>query len=370
MHSKINVLIIFGGKSTEHEVSVRSARSIYNALDPEKYRVIPVGIAKNGAWVKGETVQKVLESGSRIEEIADRTAILPDPNSRQLVNLSHNLPAGKSGNIDVVFPVLHGPLGEDGTIQGLLELANLPYVGCGVLASALGMDKVLQKEIMIQNQIPVVDYYWFTKSAWQKNQPEILANIKTRFKDKFPLFVKPPNSGSSVGVSKVRSQNELIKAIDTASLYDRKILVEQGIEGAREIETSVLGNDNPEVSVCGEIRPKAEFYDYDAKYTRDDTDLVIPADLTPELSHKVRDIARRAFLAIDGAGMVRADFFVNSKTGRVWLNELNTIPGFTSISMYPKLWEKSGVTFTELVDRLITLARERWQEKQKLKTSK
>jgi len=373
MAGKINVILLFGGKSTEHEVSVRSARSIHNALDKNKYHVIPVGITKNGSWVRGEEVLHVLKSGSQIRQLSGRTTILPDPNLRQLVNLSGSkavIPQGDGEDINVVFPVLHGTYGEDGTIQGLLELANIAYVGCNVLSSALGMDKVKQKEIFRQYGIPVVNFLWFKKSVWKSKKNEVLDAIERHFKENYPLFIKPPNNGSSVGITKAHDKKELISGIEVATKYDSKILVEQGMEGTSEIEVSVLGNDDPVASACGEVIPKAEFYDYDAKYIRDDTELNIPADLKPELSDKVRRIACDAFLAMDGSGMARADFFVNKNSNEVWLNELNTIPGFTPISMYPKLWEYSGIPYNKLVDRLIRLGIERWKEKQEIRTSK
>jgi D-alanine-D-alanine ligase len=369
MAHKINLILLLGGRSTEHEVSVRSARSIYNALDPKKYTVIPVGITKEGRWIQGGSVLKTLQSGEVVKKTTDTTTILPDPTVGTLISLN-----GKNGItggevVNVVFPVLHGSYGEDGTIQGLLELANIPYIGCGVLASAIGMDKVKQKEVLRQYGIPIVPYLWFGTHTWKKNKEMLLAAIASTFKGIYPLFVKPPNSGSSVGVSKAHNEKELIKGIDDASQYDTKVLIEQGIEGASEIEVSVLGNHEPKASVCGEILPVAEFYDYDAKYVRNDTGLQIPAEMPEELSTKVRQIACDAFMAIDGAGMARVDFFVNKKTGQIWVNELNTIPGFTDISMYPKLWEHSGVGYVELVDTLISLALETWKEKQSVKRS-
>jgi D-alanine-D-alanine ligase len=373
MANKINLILLFGGKSTEHEVSVKSARSIYQALDPDKYRVIPVGITKKGSWVKGKAVDLVLASGSQVDELPQKTSIMPDPNIRSLVSLNQTREItvnSADAAINVVFPVMHGIYGEDGTIQGLLEMANLAYVGCGVLGSALGMDKIKQKEILAFNKIPVVPYFWFKKTGWLANPKKVITDIETRFKSFYPLFTKPANTGSSVGITKVHNRDELIKGIEESAQYDTKILVEKGMENIREIETSILGNDEISVSVCGEIRPQAEFYDYDAKYVRDDTGLVIPAKLPKKVSDKVRDLAKKAFIAIDGSGMARADFFVTRKTHRIYLNELNTIPGFTDISMYPKLWEKSGITYNKLVDRLITLAIEKWNQKQQIRTSK
>jgi len=366
---KITVILEFGGKSTEHEVSIRSAKSIYDALDKKKYNVVLIGITKKGTWVGGDAAFKAIQSGNKLMDGKSNNILLPDPTSPRLVK-SNLAKISKTNSLQVVFPVLHGPMGEDGTIQGLLEMANIAYVGCGVLSSALGMDKVKQKEIMQQYKIPVVEYFWFKKNEWEIDSKTVMDKVEKRFKNFYPLFVKPANSGSSVGINKAHNRKELKDDIGEALEYDIKILVEKGIEGASEIETSVLGNDDPVVSECGEIIPREEFYSYDAKYILDNTQLIIPAKLSKKLSKKVRETARRAFMAIDGSGMARADFFVNKKTGRVWLNELNTIPGFTSISMYPKLWEYSGVSYKELVDRLIGLAIERWKSKQKIKTSK
>jgi len=371
MAGLINLILLFGGKSTEHEVSIRSARSIYNALDPKKYHVTLVGITKRGTWVRGKEVEKILTSGSVVGELPGKTTILPDPTVGKLVSLNTSKNTAISNEtINVVFPVLHGQFGEDGTIQGLLELANIPYVGCGVLSSALGMDKVKQKEVLRQYGIPIVDFLYFRKSVWEKKRQAVLDAISNHFHGVYPLFVKPPNNGSSVGIKKAHNEKELIQGIEEAKKFDVKILIEKGMEGTSEIEVSVLGNDEPKASVCGEIIPTAEFYDYDAKYTRDDTKLVIPAGLTKELSDKVRSIACDTFIALDGSGMARVDFFVNKKTNEVWVNELNSIPGFTSISMYPKLWEYSGIPYPKLVDELVSLAVERWKEKQDITTTK
>jgi len=369
MAHKINLILLLGGRSTEHEVSVKSARSIYNALDPKKYNVIPVGITKEGRWIQGESVTKTLMSGEAVVKTDNAATILPDPTVNTLVSLNGKRGIQSGESVHIIFPVLHGSYGEDGTIQGLLELANIPYVGCGVLSSALGMDKVKQKEIFRQYGIPVVPYLWFGVHTWKRDRNMLRNAIASTFHGIYPLFVKPPNSGSSVGVSKAHNEKELIKGIDAAFMYDTKVLIEQGMEGVSEIEVSVLGNHEPKASVCGEIIPKAEFYDYDAKYVRKDTDVRIPADLPPELSTKVRQMACDAFMALDGAGMARVDFFVNKTTGQIWVSEVNTIPGFTEISMYPKLWEYSGVGYTELVDTLVSLGIESWKEKQTIKRS-
>jgi D-alanine-D-alanine ligase len=366
---KTDVILVFGGKSTEHEVSIRSAKSVYDALDKNRYNVIPVGITKKGAWIGGEMALKSLMTGSSLLSGKSNNIMLPDPTSRYLQKQDKPDLAG-SRPVQVVFPVLHGLYGEDGTIQGLFELANIAYVGCGVLSSALGMDKVKQKEIMRLNKIPVVKYIYFYQKNWSHDAKDVISKTDKYFKREYPLFVKPANSGSSVGITKVHNAGELEEGLAEAFLYDWKVLIEKGMEGKSEIETSVLGNDNPEVSVCGEVVPEEEFYSYEAKYILDNTKLLIPADISKELSDKIRNIARQAYIAIEGAGMARADFFADKKTNQVWLNELNTIPGFTSISMYPKLWEYSGLPYNKLVDKLIELALEKWQEKQKLKTTK
>jgi len=365
---KITVILIFGGKSTEHEVSIKSAKSIYESLDKNKYNPVLIGITKKGSWIGGKQAEKALKTGSKLQDGKSNNLLLPDPTSPHLIKSNIDLISDE--NPKVVFPVLHGLMGEDGTLQGLLEMANIAYVGCGVLASALGMDKVKQKEIMKQYDIKVVEYLWFKKTEWKKNKKSVLKSINEKFNNKYPLFVKPANSGSSVGVYKAHNRKELEIYVKTAMNFDQKILIEKGMEGVSEIEVSILGNNEPIVSVCGEIIPQEEFYSYEAKYLLNNTVLQIPAQIDKKLSSKIQDIARRAFLAIDGSGMSRADFFVNRKSKEVWLNELNTIPGFTSISMYPKLWEYSGISYKKLVDILIELALERWKNKQSIKTSK
>lgn len=369
MAHKTNLILLFGGRSTEHEVSVKSARSIYNALDPKKYTVIPVGITKEGRWIQGESVVKTLKSGGSVVKTDNAATILPDPTVNTLMSLNGKQGIKSGETVNIVFPVLHGSYGEDGTIQGLLELANIPYVGCGVLSSALGMDKVKQKEVFRQYGIPVVPYLWFGVHTWKRDKEMLLKAIASTFHGTYPLFVKPPNSGSSVGVTKAHNEKELIEGITLASLYDVKVLIEQGMEGISEIEVSVLGNHEPKASVCGEMIPKNEFYDYEAKYIRNDTELKIPSIMPEELATKIRQIACDAFMAIDGAGMARVDFFVNKTTGQIWVSEVNTIPGFTDISMYPKLWEYSGIGYTELVDMLVSLGMETWKEKQTIKRS-
>ncbi|HXW16446.1 MAG TPA: D-alanine--D-alanine ligase family protein [Terriglobia bacterium] len=358
MTKKIHVGILFGGRSGEHDVSLQSAASVIDALDPAKYEIVPIGITREGHWRAGsgilQPLAEVLESGKPITPSVD-------PTGPKLLLLASSLPSTNSlPALDVVFPVLHGTFGEDGTVQGLLELADIPYVGAGVLASAAGMDKDVMKRLFRDADLPVVPWELILRSEWQSDPHAIRRRIEKELR--YPLFVKPVNGGSSVGISKVHDRFELAAALDLAGQYDRKILVEKGI-GAREIECSVLGNDHPQASVPGEVLPVNEFYDYEAKYIKEGSVLVIPAQLTPRQAEQVQDVAIRAFQAVDGAGMGRVDFLLDRKTGRVYLNEINTIPGFTSISMYPKLWEASGIPYSQLLDRLIDLALERHREK-------
>jgi D-alanine-D-alanine ligase len=365
---KLKVGIIFGGRSGEHEVSFCSASSIMKAINRNKYTVVPIGITKGGRWISPQESALALESG-KIEG-KNTVILLNDPAGKILISIDNHQEFKKEtweGKLDVIFPVLHGPYGEDGTIQGLLELADIPYVGAGVAASAVSMDKELMKTIFKQKSLPVLKWLTIKRKDWQKDKEEILSLIQNTFE--YPLFVKPTNLGSSVGITKVHRKEELEKAIDLASSYDRKILIEEGLEGAREIECSVLGNDEPQTSVVGEVKPAREFYDYDSKYIDQATQLIVPADLPENVSEKVRKIALCAFKAIDAAGMARVDFFVTKKENKIYLNEINTIPGFTSVSMYPRLWEASGVSYPELIDRLIQMALERYQDKKQNKTS-
>ena len=358
---RLRVGVLFGGRSGEHEVSLASAASVIKGLDPEKYEAVPIGISKEGHWLVGAGAQKmlpeVLKSGHRV--------VLPaDPGAASLVPLGDSR-AG-SLRVDVVFPVLHGTFGEDGTVQGLLELAGLPYIGAGVLASAVGMDKDVQKRLYKQAGLPVVVWLAAPRADWEKSRGKVLQDVAKKFR--FPLFVKPATLGSSVGMTKVHQRKELPAALDLAGEFAQKILVERAIVG-REIEVSVLGNADPKASVPGEIVPHREFYDYAAKYLEEGTKLIIPAKLTGAQTRRIQNYAVRAFQAIDCTGMARVDFFLEKRTGRALLNEVNTIPGFTSISMYPKLWEASGLSFRELVDRLIELALEQHAEKARTKYS-
>ena len=358
MNCKIRVGILFGGRSGEHDVSLQSAASVIKALDVAKYEILPIGITREGHWRVGsgavQLLPQVLESGDPVTPSVD-------PAGPKLLPLTRSVPAPNSRpEVDVVFPILHGTFGEDGTVQGLLELADVPYVGAGVLASAAGMDKDVMKRLFRDAGLPVVPWELILRSDWESHPVAVRKRIEKSLR--YPLFVKPVNMGSSVGISKVHARRELAAALNLAAQYDRKILVEKGID-AREIECSVLGNDHPQASVPGEVVPVNEFYDYEAKYIKEGSELVIPARLTARQTKQVREVAIRAFQAIDGAGMGRVDFLLDRKTGKVYLNEINTIPGFTSISMYPKLWEASGIPYPQLLDRLIELALERYQEK-------
>ena len=363
--SKLRVGILFGGRSGEHEVSLASAASVIRALDPEKYEAVPIGSTKEGRWLVGAGAQKllpeVLKSGERV--------VLPaDPSAASLLPVA---PAGSRQesqgiHVDVMFPVLHGTFGEDGTVQGLLELAGLPYVGAGVLASSVGMDKDVQKRLFEYAGLPIVPFVAVSRKEWEREPKRTLAKIQKALR--YPLFVKPATLGSSVGMTRVAKAKELPAALNLAAEFALKIIVEKAVN-AREIEVSVLGNDDPKASIPGEIVPHREYYDYTAKYLEEGTRLEIPAKLTRAQAKKIQEYAIRAFRAIDGTGMARADFFVDKKTSRIFINELNTIPGFTSISMYPKMWEASGISYKELIDRLIQLALELHAEKARTKYS-
>ncbi|HUJ30589.1 MAG TPA: D-alanine--D-alanine ligase family protein [Candidatus Acidoferrum sp.] len=359
---RLRVGVLFGGRSGEHEVSLASAASVIRALDPEKYEAVPIGISKDGRWLVGTGAQKMLPD---VLKSGERVVLPPDPSAAALVPLG---PATghPSVMVDVVFPVLHGTFGEDGTVQGLLELAGLPYVGAGVLGSAVGMDKDLQKRLFEQEGLPVVPFLAVRRSEWEKDRAGVVNRIQKQFR--FPIFVKPATLGSSVGMTRVTKASEIASAMDTAAEFALKIVVERGVIG-REIEVSVLGNDDVHASIPGEIVPHRDFYDYTAKYLEQGTRLVIPAELTKKQIRQFQDYAVRAFRAIDGTGMARCDFFLEKRTGRIYVNELNTIPGFTSISMYPKLWEASGLPYPQLIDRLIQLALDLHREKSRTKYS-
>jgi D-alanine-D-alanine ligase len=361
-NKRLRVGVIFGGRSGEHEVSLASAASVIRALDPEKYEAVPIGITKDGRWLVGTGAQKLLPE---VLKSGERVLLPPDPTSAALVPI---VPSAEhpAVSVDVVFPVLHGTFGEDGTVQGLLELAGLPYVGAGVLASAVGMDKDVQKRLFAEAKLPIVPFIAVRRSEWERDRVNVIRLVKKKFR--FPVFVKPATLGSSVGMTRVKSPHELSAALDLAAEYALKILVERCVT-AREIEVSVLGNDDVRASIPGEILPHREFYDYRAKYLEQGTQLLIPAPLTKKQIATFQDFAVRAFRAIEGTGMARCDFFLEKKTGKIFVNELNTIPGFTSISMYPKMWEASGLPYPQLIDRLIELAFELHREKARTKYS-
>jgi len=370
---KIRLGILFGGRSGEHEVSLISAAAVMGALDPEKYEVVPVGITREGRWRVGPKAFGLLTEATG-ENLARRTASLQtvledgqavtpsvDPTGPKLLSLANSARAANARpEVDVIFPVLHGTFGEDGTIQGLLELADVPYVGAGVLASAAGMDKDVMKRLFRDAGLPVVPWELVLRPEWEADPERVRTRIEKRLR--YPMFIKPANLGSSVGITKVHKPAEFQAGMDLAAQYDRKILVEKAVE-AREIECAVLGNDKPEASVPGEIVPVNEFYDYEAKYVKEGSELLVPARLSPRQTKRVQELAVRAFKAVDCAGMGRVDFLLDRKYGKLFVLEINTIPGFTSISMYPKLWEASGVPYSKLLDRLVELALERHRDK-------
>jgi D-alanine-D-alanine ligase len=358
-NKRLRVGVIFGGRSGEHEVSLASAASVIRALDPEKYEAVPIGIGKDGRWFIGTPAQKMLPDVLRQ---GHRVMLSADPSVGALLPLEER--AAGSQRVDVIFPVLHGTFGEDGTVQGLLDLAGLPYVGSGVIGSAVGMDKDMAKRLFVQARLPVVDFLAVLRSEWESGRERVLKAVAKKFR--FPVFVKPATLGSSVGMTKVHKREELPAALDVAAEFAQKILVERNIRG-REIEVSVLGNDAPEASIPGEIIPHREFYDYTAKYLEEGTRLEIPAKLSKAQVRKFQEYAVRAFRCLECRGMARVDFFLEKPSGRIYLNEINTIPGFTSISMYPKLWEASGIPYRELIDRLIQLALAENREKQRTK---
>ncbi|MDI7274790.1 MAG: D-alanine--D-alanine ligase [Anaerolineae bacterium] len=366
---KVRVAVIFGGRSGEHEVSLISARSVMNAMDKEKYEIHPVGITRSGRWLPGGDPMLALQSGQADRPILDsghapgsgRELAVPGERGALVPGTEE----ASFPEVDVVFPVLHGPYGEDGTLQGLLEMADIAYVGAGVLGSALGMDKVAMKDVFRARGLPVADYVHLLVRDWTASPAEWIDRIEAELG--YPCFVKPANLGSSVGITKAHDRGELVQGLDDAAQYDRKLLVERGIN-AREIEVSVLGNDDPEASVPGEVVPSNEFYDYAAKYLDGLSELLIPAPLSAEQTRRAQELAVRAFKALDCAGMARVDFLLCRDTGQLYINELNTIPGFTSISMYPKLWEASGLPYPRLIDRLIELAIERHEERKRLRT--
>jgi D-alanine-D-alanine ligase len=375
---KLRVGVIYGGRSGEHEVSLASAAAVFQNLDPERYEAVPIRIEKDGRWILPDRAPSLVSAAEVIHSsvakldsssVSREAHLVAHPGSDTLMTIDrHQAQPVVSGlGLDVVFPVLHGPYGEDGTVQGLLELANVPYVGAGVLASAVGMDKATMKLVFTAKGLPVGDYEVVLKRDWQRDERAVMNTVVNRLG--FPMFVKPANLGSSVGISKARHATELRTAIDLAAEFDRKIVIEAAIPLAREIECAVLGNDEPEASVPGEIIPGREFYDYEAKYLDDSSKTLIPAPLTEAQTVEVRTLAIGAFKAVDCSGMARVDFLLAGDSGVLFVNEVNTIPGFTTISMYSKMWAASGLPYPKLVDRLIALALDRHAEKQQLRTS-
>jgi len=402
---KLRVGILFGGRSGEHEVSLLSAASVFNAIDKTKYEVVPIGITKEGRWLTAADAERLLqgkggaESGSQTHlsqshlsqahlragdpEATPGAAVLargeavmvpPEPQRQPGSLTPFQTEAGltrrvsdRAINVDIIFPVLHGTFGEDGTIQGLLELADIPYVGAGVLGSAAGMDKDVMKSLFLAAGLPIVKHVTVLRSAWEAEPKKIQKLVESQLK--YPVFVKPANLGSSVGISKAHDRKELGPAIEEAAKFDRKIVIEEGVGGkkqkAREIECSVLGNDKPEASVPGEIVPGKEFYDYTAKYVDEGSQLIIPAKLSKTETRKIQQLAISAFKAVDCSGLARVDFLMDPKNRKIYLNEINTMPGFTAISMYPKLWAASGLAYPDLIERLIRLGQERHEEKKR-----
>ncbi len=356
--TQTTLAILFGGRSGEHEVSLMSARSVLAVLDRTRYNVIEVGITHEGAWLTGKDGLAAFEQGQT--EALLPASLHPDPTCPGLY-VTRNGQTEKYADVDVYFPVLHGTYGEDGTMQGLLEMADVAYVGANVLHAAVGMDKGIFKDVMRANNVPVVEGVIVLRSQIEKDIESVVQRAEAV--GAYPLFVKPANMGSSVGVTKCRSRGDLMEGLMEAAQYDRRILIERGINNPREIEIAVLGNDDPLASVAGEIIPGADFYSYDAKYVLDSSQPVIPAALTETQAQQIKEIAIRAYQAVDGCGMSRVDFLLDPQTGEFFLNEINTIPGFTSISMYPKLWEASGLPYAALVDRLIELALARKAER-------
>ncbi|HET6670081.1 MAG TPA: D-alanine--D-alanine ligase family protein [Pyrinomonadaceae bacterium] len=375
MANKLRVGVVFGGRSGEHEISIRSATAVIEAIDQKKYEVIPIAITKEGKWLAPAAAAALLPGSAKarlssniVANHSGDVAILGDPSHQGLTKLTPTERESASQTLDVVFPVLHGPYGEDGTLQGLLEMADIPYVGCGVVASACGMDKVAMKMLFAQAGLPLCKYVWFLRSEWQKEQPKVLHRVVREIG--FPCFVKPANLGSSVGISKAADRPSLVKAIDLAAEYDRKVIVEE-LVNARELECAVLGNDQPEASLPGEYvvyDEAARFLDYTEKYaSTGHVQFVVPAPVSKALSAKIQRLAKKAFQSVDGAGLARVDFFLTRDTKELLVNELNTLPGLTEVSGYPKMWAASGLTFPRLLEKLIELAFERHRDKLKTK---
>jgi D-alanine-D-alanine ligase len=391
---KLRVGILFGGRSGEHEVSLLSAASVFNAIDKNKYEVVPIGITKDGRWLTAADAERLLQGkgvnepsqthlragdpeatpGATILARGEAVIVPPEPHRQSGSLTPFQTEAGlarrvsdRAINVDIIFPVLHGTFGEDGTIQGLLELADIAYVGAGVLGSAAGMDKDIMKSLFLAARLPIVKHVTILRSTWEVEPKKVQKLVENKLK--YPAFVKPANLGSSVGISKAHDRKELGPAIEEAAKFDRKIVIEEGVGGkkqkAREIECSVLGNDKPAASLPGEIVPGKEFYDYTAKYVDEGSQLIIPAKLSKAETKKIQQLAISAFQAVDCSGLARVDFLMDPKNRKIYLNEINTMPGFTAISMYPKLWAASGLAYPELIDRLIRLGQERHEEKKR-----
>jgi D-alanine-D-alanine ligase len=391
MTKKLRVGILFGGRSGEHEISLLSAASVFKAIDKAKYEVVPIGITKDGRWLTSTDAERLLTGkplgherhlragdpdatpSAAVLQSGEAVVVPPEPHKpgTSMTPFQSDAPARRASdraiNVDIIFPVLHGTFGEDGTIQGLLELADIPYVGAGVLGSAAGMDKDIMKSLFRAAGLPIVKHVTLLRSEWESASKKVQKLVESKLK--YPIFVKPANLGSSVGISKARDRKELGPAIDEAAKFDRKIVIEEGVGGkkqkAREIECSVLGNDKAEASVPGEIVPSAEFYDYSAKYLDEGSQLIIPAKLAKSETKQFQQLAIAAFRAVDCSGLARVDFLMDPKSRKIYLNEINTMPGFTSISMYPKLWAASGVTYPKLIECLIQLGLDRHREKKK-----
>jgi D-alanine-D-alanine ligase len=355
---KTKLGLLYGGKSAEHKVSMQTALAVIKALDLEKFEIHPIYITVQGEWINGPQLYAPVDNVKELE-FSNSEQLPPSSLAPSLFEAER----GTSTQLDVIFPLLHGPNGEDGTVQGMLELLNLPYVGNGVLASAAGMDKVIMKNVFAQAGLAQVNYVAFIRSEWEKAKEEIYNKVEVELG--YPCFVKPANLGSSVGISKCKNKEELEAAFVEAFQFDRKVIIEEGVV-AREIEVGILGNDEPKCSVAGEIVPKKDFYDYTAKYEDGNTALIIPADITKEEYEQISEMAIKSFKALDCSGLVRADFFL-TKDGKALINEVNTMPGFTPVSMFPLLWKHTGVEYPKLIERLVELAKERHAEKQNIK---
>ncbi|KUO76581.1 MAG: D-alanine--D-alanine ligase [Desulfosporosinus sp. BRH_c37] len=362
---KLKVVLLFGGRSGEHEVSLNSAQSVFKAIDRTRYNVETIGINKQGQWFWGVLPETLIKEGFPPADQTHQVTLVIDPtNPHFMATDGYVLP--NNGRFDIVFPVLHGPYGEDGTLQGLLEMANVPYVGSGVLGSSLGMDKDRMKAVFLEKALPQARYLTFLRSDLTSGRETCLNEIEAKIG--YPCFVKPANLGSSVGISKAHHREELLEALNVATIFDRKIVVEENIN-AKEIEVAVLGNDTPKASIPGEVKPAHEFYTYEAKYSNIGSSLLIPAPLDESIIVRLKEMAIEAFRAVEASGLSRVDFFVTTEN-EIFLNEINTLPGFTEISMYPKLWEASGIPYSELIDNLISLGLERFQDRQNCKISR